>query len=267
MKIHFDKYHGTSNDFIMIDNRTENFPLDNFQLIKAMCKIKTGIGADGLIVIAPAANADFTMHYYNADGKPGSMCGNGGRCAVAFGARQNFFASNEVKFMAYDGIHSAKLDLVNGTNKSVGVTLTMNNVDSYKNIGDDILLDTGSPHYVTFLHVISNLNVIKSGRSIRYSNAFEKEGVNVNFVQTDGNDISIRTYERGVEAETLSCGTGATASAIATSIVQNKTGEIHYKVKTRGGNLDVRFHSDGKSFSDITLTGDAVYVFSGEYEI
>lgn len=267
MKIPFEKYHGTGNDFIMIDGRNNDFPIYDFALIKAMCKSKFGIGADGLIVITESEKAAFEMHYFNADGKPGSMCGNGGRCAVAFAAKHNFFDKNKIDFLAFDGLHHAQVDAAMAHRKFVEVSLGMSNVNKYEWIGDDIFLDTGSPHYVTFEHVISNIDVVHAGRKIRHNPRFDATGVNVNFVETGHDTISVRTYERGVENETLSCGTGVTASAIATAIMQKKEGDLHFSVKTLGGNLEVSFARNKDLFSNIILKGPATHVFNGDIEI
>jgi diaminopimelate epimerase len=267
MKIQFEKYHGTGNDFIMIDGRKNDFPIYDFGLIENLCKSKFGIGADGLIAITESDKAAFQMHYFNADGKPGSMCGNGGRCAVAFAAKHDFFTRNEIIFLAFDGLHDAKVDVAMAHRKFVEVSLGMSNVSKYEWIGDDIFLDTGSPHYVTFEHVISNIDVVHAGRKIRHSSRFEASGVNVNFVETDLEKISVSTYERGVENETLSCGTGVTASAIACAIKQKKEGDLYYEVKTKGGLLEVSFTRDKDFFSNIVLKGPATHVFNGDIEI
>ena len=267
MKIQFEKYHGTGNDFIMIDGRKNDFPIDDFGLIESICKSKLGIGADGLIVITESEVAAFQMHYFNADGKPGSMCGNGGRCAVAFAAKYDFFKRNDIIFLAYDGLHNAQVDVAMAHRKFVDVSLGMSNISKYEWIGDDIFLDKGTTHYVTFEHVISNIDVVLAGRKIRNSPKFESVGVNVNFVETGLEEIYVRTYERGVENETLSCGTGVTASAIACAIKQKKEGDLYFDVKTAGGQLEVSFTRVKDLFSNIVLKGPATHVFNGDIEI
>ena len=261
MRFEFQKYQGTGNDFVIVDNRNGlNLQLSTEQ-VKQICDRKFGIGADGLMLLNDKSNFDFEMIYFNADGKEGSMCGNGGRCLVKFadsiGIQKDIF-----KFIAADGQHEAKI----GTDGVV--SLKMNDVDEIKNFHSDFLVDTGSPHFVKLVPKLSNLDVYKKGREIRYSKEFEKEGINVNFVeQLDEPDkIFVRTYERGVENETLSCGTGVTAAAIV--CYHNENGFNEVEVKTLGGRLNVEFDrvEDGK-FRNVYLVGPAEKVFSGTIEI
>ncbi|HCQ11830.1 diaminopimelate epimerase, partial [Flavobacterium sp.] len=209
----FYKYQGTGNDFVMIDNRLENFPKNNTKLIESLCDRRFGIGADGLILLENDNSTDFKMVYYNSDGNESSMCGNGGRCLVAFAKSLNVI-NNEATFIATDGLHNATID-ENGI-----VSLQMKDVDEVKIESEYVFLNTGSPHHVTLVNDLENYNVKENGATIRYSDLYGKVGSNVNFVnQLSENHFALRTYERGVEDETLSCGTGATATAIAMNAI------------------------------------------------
>ena len=256
MKIDFNKYEGTGNDFIVIDNRNLSFISDR-KLISAMCHRRFGIGADGLILIEPEPGAHFRMRYFNADGGEGSMCGNGGRCAARF-AFMHGIAPSQMEFIAFDGKHQA---FVAGDS----VTITLKDVSKIEHDGNTCFLNTGSPHYVEFLNQLDNSDIVLRGREIRYSSRFEPGGTNVNFVKAENDRIVVRTYERGVEDETLSCGTGVTASAIA-AVVTGHFDSIPVKVQTLGGELMVDFMVRGGSATDIRLTGSATFVFSGTYE-
>ena len=260
MKIKFYKYQGAGNDFILIDNREKISHELTIQLIKKMCDRHFGIGADGLMLLNEKEGFDFEMIYFNADGNEGSMCGNGGRCIVQF-ASEIGIKKNEYIFSAIDGIHKAKIDF------DKKVSLQMNNVSEVEFSLDHYVLDTGSPHYVKFVSVADNLDVVSDGRKIRNSKEFAENGINVNFVETiDDDHIFVRTYERGVEDETLSCGTGVTASALMAA--HNENGFNHVDVKTKGGNLSVEFDKISDSeFKNIWLSGPATFVFSGEYKI
>jgi len=256
MKILFSKYHGTGNDFIMVDDRTLTFPVENQDLIQELCNRKFGIGADGLILLRDHGTLDFRMIYFNSDGLEGSMCGNGGRCAVSFAFHLGLAGEQQV-FEAADGIHEAVL--LEGSN----VRLKMLDVAGVDRESDHYLLDTGSPHYVKFVDDLEELDVYGAGKAIRYSSAFKNVGVNVNFVQAEGDGIFVRTYERGVENETLSCGTGVVAAAIAASVEEHE-GKSSYKIRTPGGRLLVSFKSkEVGSFSEVFLEGPAVYVYKG----
>lgn len=260
MKIKFCKYQGAGNDFILIDNRGNDFPELAVQHIKKMCDRHFGIGADGLMLLNNKEGFDFEMVYFNSDGKEGSMCGNGGRCIVQFASNMGI-KKTEYTFSASDGTHKAEIDL----NKEI--SLQMNDVKNVAYSLDHFVLDTGSPHYVKFVSKIEDINVVSDGRKIRNSKEFEKKGINVNFVETlDEDHIFVRTYERGVEDETLSCGTGVAASALMAA--HNDNGFNHVDVKTKGGNLGVEFDKISDSeFKNIWLSGPATFVFSGEYEI
>ena len=256
----FYKYHGTGNDFIIIDGRNNEFELQNEQ-VRKLCHRRFGIGADGLMIMKNETNYDFGMIYYNADGNPGSMCGNGGRCMVQF-AYDSGLHKSEYLFKAVDGDHTATIE----SNK--WIDLKMKDVDSIEtSIFSDFILDTGSPHYVKPVSDARNIDVFREGREIRYNKRFAEAGINVNFVELEEDgDIFVRTYERGVEDETLSCGTGVTASALA--FAHNDNGFNRVSVKTPGGNLAVEFTKTGDaSFKDIWLCGPAAFVFKGEVEV
>jgi len=262
MKITFYKYQGTGNDFILIDNRTGLFDSKNEQLVSFLCDRRFGIGADGLMLLEDHDKYDFTMRYYNSDGKEATMCGNGGRCIAAFAVHTGVVKTPEhFKFMAVDGLHEAEYnyDIVSLKMTEVG------DIDTKRNY---TFLDTGSPHYVTFVNDNSGIDIVKEGSAVRYSDEFKpRGGTNVNFVQQiDDHTIKMRTYERGVEDETLSCGTGAVASAISTAIRQGY-GD-HFIVKIPGGELQVKFEmNDNGHPHNIWLIGPAKFVFKGEIEI
>lgn len=257
MEIFFSKYHGTGNDFILIDDRGLKFPSRNFPLIKNLCHRNFGVGADGLILLRNSAEYDFEMVYYNSDGNPGSMCGNGGRCITAF-AKQCGIDKNNFSFIAPDGKHSSIIK----ENKMIGIQmLDLEKVEKGENY---FFMDTGSPHYVTMVENLDELDVYAEGRKIRYNQRFSEYGTNVNFVEIKPDGIKVRTYERGVENETLSCGTGVTASAIASVIygIKKNTGPII--VETKGGVLEVDFIEDNH-FSNIWLWGPVEFVYKGSY--
>lgn len=257
MEISFYKYQGTGNDFVMIDDRADIFPDRDLSLIQRLCDRKFGIGADGLILIRDTEDHDFEMVYFNADGSQ-SMCGNGARCAVEF-ARFLGIIDQKTNFLAIDGGHQA---VVAGD----WIELEMRPVLSLANAGLDYFVNTGSPHHVRFVENVSDYPVFEEGKKIRNSSVYSPKGTNVNFVTPLGkDDIHVRTYERGVENETLSCGTGVTACALVYGH-QNELQEV--KIHTPGGNLKVRFteSADG-SFQDIWLVGPAKKVFEGRIEI
>lgn len=256
MVLSFYKYHGTGNDFVIMDNRVHKVELSKEQVHK-LCERHFCIGADGLMLMNASNDYDFEMKYYNADGNEGSMCGNGGRCMVQF-AYDTGLHKRTYKFLACDGEHTATIE-DNGW-----IDLKMKDVNGIE-IYDftDSILDTGSPHYIKQVSNVWNYNVAKQGKEIRYSSHFKQNGINVNFVEADEEgDISVRTYERGVEDETLSCGTGVTASALV--FAHNENGFNHVNVKTPGGNLAVEFDKTGDtSFENIWLCGPAICAFSG----
>jgi diaminopimelate epimerase len=257
MQITFTKYQGTGNDFIFIDNRQNTFPKNDTKLIEKLCDRRIGIGADGLILLENDAETDFRMVYYNSDGNQSSMCGNGGRCIVAFAKKLNLI-SNETTFIATDGLHKAIIQ-ENGF-----VSLQMKDVEDVKVENDYVFLNTGSPHHVTLVYDIENFDVKNNGARIRYSDLYGKAGSNVNFVkQLSENHFRLRTYERGVEDETLSCGTGATATAIAMNAI-GKTKSSIITLEVEGGNLEVSFERIANSYTNVHLIGPATFVFEGE---
>jgi diaminopimelate epimerase len=261
LKVNFYKYQGTGNDFIMLDGRAKKFIVPAQNDIKLLCDRQFGIGADGLIIIIKSKVADFEMLYFNADGKQGSMCGNGGRCTVAF-AKYLKLIQNKTNFIAYDGLHKGEIS------KNGIITLKMGNVSGVSIKGNDYELNTGSPHYVCFKENISNINVFEEGRKIRYNKTYSQNGINVNFVEIKKKELYVRTYERGVENETLSCGTGVTAAAIAFAALKKKQNNYKINIKTPGGNLKVSFKTkDHQIFTDIYLTGPATKVFTGQISI
>ncbi len=260
MKIVFQKYQGTGNDFIILDNRDNRYDTLTEKQVEFLCHRRFGIGADGLMMLNSSKEYDFRMIYFNADGKEGSMCGNGGRCLVKF-AYDIGIVKSQYKFIATDGLHEAEVDF------SGKVRLKMKDVSSVSDLDDHYILDTGSPHYVKFVEKLDNIEVTEQGKTIRYGKEFNAKGINVNFVEEiDDHTIFVRTYERGVEDETYSCGTGVTASALVAAHNINSFNEI--SVKTLGGNLSVEFNAiDKNNFNNIWLIGPAEHVFSGELEL
>ena len=261
MTLSFYKYQGTGNDFVIIDNRSLQFPKNDTKLVARLCDRKFGVGADGLMLLENAESEvdDFTMVYYNADGNLSSMCGNGGRCLVAFASYLGI-ASGKTSFMAVDGRHVAEL-------KEGLVHLQMQDVTTIDIRDSHLFLDTGSPHHVQYVEQLDSYAVVEEGARIRYGTPYGKEGANVNFVEALTSDIfSVRTYERGVENETLSCGTGVTAVAIAAH-ASGKTKKTRITLQTPGGELSVRFKNENSVYSNIWLIGPAVRVFSGQIDV
>lgn len=261
MQLHFSKYQGTGNDFILIDNRKQVIDPKNFELFEKLCDRRFGIGADGLMLLENDPKYDFRMRYYNSDGKEGSMCGNGGRCIVAFAYHLGIIKSS-TKFIAVDGEHNATIF---NSNNHLKVSINMIPVTDIE-IGENYFyLNTGSPHYVQFIDSHDQFDTYQRGKEIRYNNRFAKEGTNVNFVSSHNNSIQVSTYERGVENETYSCGTGVVAASISNYFKTKKT-EIN--IITKGGDLHVRFAPTlHESFDDIWLTGPATLVFNGDLNI
>lgn len=252
----FYKYQGTGNDFIMIDNRSKSFSKNDAKRIAQLCNRRYGIGADGLIVLEDETGFDFRMIYFNADGQESTMCGNGGRCVVAF-AKQLGLVDNQAYFLAIDGSHHAHID-------GNQIDLQMQEVSGVIQNDSYLMIDTGSPHYISLVSNLQALDVKQEGAKIRYSSSFVDEGINVNFVeQLDASTFAIRTYERGVEDETLSCGTGATAAAIA-MFHTKKTSSQQILLKTQGGQLKVRFEVHESTYRSIWLSGPATFVFEGQ---
>lgn len=260
MTINFYKYQGTGNDFILVDNRDTKYSSLREYQIRSLCDRRMGIGADGFMLLNTKIGYDFEMKYFNSDGREGSMCGNGGRCIVKFAYHLGIHR-NEYKFLAVDGEHDAEID-TDGT-----VSLKMKDVDKVRKRNGDFILDTGSPHYIKLVNDVMETDVYKKGRDIRYSKDFEQEGINVNFVEQAGDDkIIVRTYERGVEDETYSCGTGVTAAALV--CYHNENGYNDVEVKTLGGSLTIEFDRlDDDRYTNIWLCGPAEKVFEGIIQI
>ncbi len=257
MKITFYKYQGTGNDFIIIDNR-QGFAHFTTHQINFLCNRKFGIGADGLMLLNLLNGYDFEMVYYNADGKESTMCGNGGRCLTQF-AKDIGIIKEKYVFMATDGVHEALFE------QNGWVALKMKDVSTIATFNNDKIVNTGSPHYVQQVENVSAKNVFADGREIRYSHAFAAEGINVNFVQPTPNGITVRTYERGVEDETLSCGTGVTACAL---VFSNENLHQRISIETLGGQLAVEFDKENdQHFTNIYLCGPATFVFKGEIDV
>ena len=255
MDIHFYKYQGAGNDFVIADNRNGSIALSREQ-VAFLCNRHMGIGADGLMLLEHADGYDFKMVYYNSDGNESTMCGNGGRCIAAFAKLLGVIGDNAT-FVAIDGPHTAAID-TDGT-----VHLAMQDVTGIDFADNHAVLNTGSPHYVTWVDDVDGTDVFHNGRDIRNRAVFQPKGINVNFVQPTDNGIKVRTYERGVEDETLSCGTGVTASAIAT--VRDAVGKFDTAIHTPGGLLRVSFTKDSPNTAkDVILTGPAQLVFEGD---
>nr|WP_299388847.1 diaminopimelate epimerase [Allomuricauda sp.] len=255
MLIHFYKYQGTGNDFVIIDNRQEKFPKNDTNIIPALCDRRFGIGADGLILMENDKSSDFYMDYYNSDGSQ-SMCGNGGRCAVAF-AQFLGMIQDKATFRAIDGLHTATIE-------DGQIALKMNDVEEVRLKPQYSFLDTGSPHHVQLVKDLAGFDVKKEGAKLRYG-LYGESGSNINFVeQSNGSSFHVRTYERGVEDETLSCGTGVTAVALA----MHKTGKTtsdQVGIQTPGGNLTISFEQHNGTYTNIVLQGPAEMVYKGEF--
>ncbi|MBA3663756.1 MAG: diaminopimelate epimerase [Bacteroidetes bacterium] len=260
MQLNFYKYQGTGNDFILVDNRQHSITLTPEQ-INFLCDRRFGIGADGLMLLELEPGFDFKMVYFNSDGNQSSMCGNGGRCITAF-ASQLGLITDKCHFLAIDGPHEATL-LQDGL-----VSLKMADVKEVEINTDHYYLNTGSPHYVKAVSDIKNFDVVNEGKKIRYSERFKAEGTNVNFIERTDEGIFVRTYERGVEDETFSCGTGVTAAALVAGMEGMLTTKNHCLVKTLGGNLEVKFEKVlDRNFYNIWLQGPAEFVFKGTIEL
>ncbi len=256
MKINFSKYQATGNDFVVINGDRESVPIDA-ESLGLLCHRRFGIGADGLIIVNSDPQYDFRVEYYNPDGSK-SFCGNGTRSAIHFAHKEGFISNKTTEFSAFDGIHQAEiLDTQN-------IRVSIGDVHNVRLLEDGTFVDTGSPHLVRFVHDIESVDVMGVGRRLRHEAPIEG-GTNVNFVHMESPSLlNIRTYERGVENETYSCGTGVTASAIAAA---DKGAVSPVILKAKGGELLVEFKkTDGVGFTDIYLTGPAECVFKGTYE-
>ena len=256
--IKFSKFHGAGNDFIMINAINEQILLSE-ELIYKMCDRRIGIGADGLIILSTSEHYDFSMRYYNCDGKESTFCGNGGRCIAAFAHYQNIIKDN-ITYEAVDGIHTAKVTEISPN--EFHVKLSMRDILSYKLDDDSLLIDTGSPHYVKKVDDLENLDIINKGAEFRYDKNISNDGVNVDFLLNRDGKIHIRTYERGVENETLACGTGVTASAIAASLWY---GGDNIDIYTQIAKLNVSFNKENNTFKNVVLSGPATHIFDGIY--
>lgn len=261
MQLSFSKYQGTGNDFIILDGWNTEISISPEQ-VKYCCDRRFGIGADGLMIIKKHPTFDFEMVYFNSDGFLSSMCGNGGRCLVHFAFEKKYIGSS-TQFLAIDGVHEADV-LPNHI-----ISLKMNAVSTIEKRENEYYLNTGSPHFVCKVNAIHELDVVENGRKIRYNEEFKSEGTNVNFVQELEDGIMVRTYERGVENETLSCGTGVTAAALVAADLFNKekrkTESIN--IKTLGGALKVTFNRNENIFDEIRLIGPAIFVYEGSIKL
>ena len=257
MNIKFSKYQGAGNDFILIDHRISPLKDIDNELIAQLCDRRFGIGADGLMFLKEHPDYDFEMIYYNADGNIGSMCGNGGRCIVAF-AKHLGVIDSETNFLAVDGPHYAKI-----SEEGNWVELQMIDVDTITNDGEAFVLNTGSPHYVLGANDLATMDVFSAGKAIRNNDTYRANGINVNFVEDKGDHLFVRTFERGVEDETFACGTGVTAVAMAMAKKQNKIGTIETPIKVLGGDIKINFDYDGAKFKNVFLCGPAKKVFEG----
>jgi diaminopimelate epimerase len=258
VQINFYKYQGAGNDFILIDNRSNGVKNIDKQAVAKICDRRFGIGGDGLMLLENEPGFDFKMVYYNADGNEGSMCGNGGRCIVAF-AKYLGIITDMTKFLATDGVHHAKISEAGNW-----VSLQMIDVADINSDGEAYVLNTGSPHYVKLTSDLETKDVYNEGYAIRNNETYKQDGINVNFVEKNGDGYFVRTFERGVENETYACGTGVTAVALAMAKHDHQTGTITTPIKVLGGNLNIRFDYDGETFSNIFLEGSAELVFEGE---
>lgn len=264
MDLNFYKYQGAGNDFILIDNRLSDLEKIDLpvgqaieNVIAQLCDRRFGVGADGLMFLNTHPDYDFEMVYHNANGKVGSMCGNGGRCIVAF-AKQLGLIESETNFLAVDGPHYAKISAVGNW-----VELQMIDVDSITLDGKAYVLNTGSPHFVQPVTNLNEMDVFAAGSAIRNNDTYKAEGINVNFVELKTDHLFVRTFERGVEGETFACGTGATAVAMAIAKHNKQIGHVETDVKVLGGDLKIRFDYNGREFTKVFLCGAANLVFEG----
>ncbi len=261
MQLEIFKYQGAGNDFIFLDNFSGKYDDLTLSQIQFLCDRRFGVGADGLIKIDRSEEWDFHLDYFNSDGSK-SFCGNGARCAVRF-VHDQILKKDVYTFMAFDGVHQGQLLEQN-------VAIDMKDVNKVEHIGDvSFVLNTGSPHYIHFVDSLTKHNIVEFGKKIRYSDRYTAEGINVNLVEiTAENSLKIRTYERGVEDETLACGTGITAAAIAYAVLQKKEADVKVSIKAKGGDLRVSFYvAEEGSFKAIKLIGPAEFVFKGSVDV
>ena len=261
MRLAFEKWHGTGNDFILIDDRTGEFPASDLDLVRRLCDRHFGIGSDGLILVQSPReqNTHFHMEFFNPDASK-SFCGNGSRCAFAFWSALNGEVQS-ARFTAIDGVHEAVWE--NGLPR-----VSLSASGSIERIGENVdLIHTGSPHLLIWVKDPEAMDIVPEAHAHRYSPRFAKEGVNVNFLRWHQGRVEMRTYERGVEAETLSCGTGVTAAALG-AIARGHAQPGSVRVSTRGGDLKVDAKRDATGrFTDVHLCGPAECVFTGSIAI
>lgn len=258
MNIHFFKYQGAGNDFILIDHSASPIKDIDYEWVKRICDRRFGVGGDGLMFLTSHPDYDFEMLYFNSDGRPGSMCGNGGRCIVAF-AKHLGIIDKETNFLAVDGPHYAKISADGNW-----VELQMIDIDTINRDGEAYVLNTGSPHYVARMENLATYDVYHEGKAIRNNETYKKEGINVNFVEDKGDHLFVRTFERGVEDETYACGTGVTAVALSMALHKQQSGHLKTPVKVLGGDLSIEFDYNGRQFTNVFLCGPAEKVFEGE---
>lgn len=258
MLLQFYKYQGTGNDFVILDNREGTIQLSKEQ-VAFLCDRHFGIGSDGLMLLNKHESYDFEMVYYNADGALGTMCGNGGRCLTKF-AFDKGIQANTYNFIASDGEHQAMID------ENGWIHLKMIDVNEVSIETEATVLNTGSPHYIKSVSGLANYDVYTEGKKIRYNETYNNVGINVNFVEWNEDELFVRTYERGVENETFSCGTGVTAAAIAMSA--DTLGHQDTKIRTLGGSLLINFNKvDTQNYNNVWLCGPASLVFEGQITI
>ncbi|MCX6281672.1 MAG: diaminopimelate epimerase [Bacteroidetes bacterium] len=258
----FSKYHGNGNDFIILDNRLNQVNLSSAQ-IAAMCDRHFGIGADGLMLLENREGFDFSLRYFNSDGYESTMCGNGGRCITAF-ANSLGIINKKAGFIAIDGPHESEIFEHPGIGYMV--RLKMKDTQLREEFADGYLIDTGSPHFVRFVPDVDSIDIMGEGRALRYDKRFTPGGCNVNFVEIKPEVLWVRTYERGVENETLSCGTGVTAAALVTALTHSDN-KGFFRIRTKGGEFKVFFHLSGDEFIEVYLEGPAAFVFKGEITV
>lgn len=267
MKLVFVKASGAGNDFVIIDHRRNAIPDDRSALARTLCHRHLGIGADGILYIEPSSRAQFRMNYYNADGTTGAMCGNGGRCAARYAALTGL-APAKMKFEAVDHIYDAEVN-------DEGVRLRVKNPSQFRPVKDLSVLDrklngyfinTGTPHFVSPVDDLKSLDVEGLGRAIRHHREFSPDGTNANFILVTPSGLEQRTYERGVEAETLACGTGSVASAIVSAMTEGLSSPVSVKVRS-GEVLRVYFDRTSAGFENVWLEGNAQMIFQGLAEV